>query len=60
MIDAILGAMVEPFTKTTGWQAFAYGVTGRVIVTYARNFYEQGNEKAANAAEDTEEDLENE
>lgn len=59
MINDILNAMVAPFTKQIGWQGFAYGVTGRIIVTYGRNFIEQYSDTAADASEETEDDLTN-
>jgi len=57
MIQEIYTAALEPFTTNIGWQAFAYGATGRVILTYAKNFIEAWNGKADEAVDEAEVDL---
>jgi hypothetical protein len=57
MIESIINAGLKPFTETLGWQAFAYGVVGRIVVTYAKNFVNQLSATAETASEKTEEDL---
>lgn len=32
MIDSVINAAVEPFKHTIGWQAFAYGVAGKLVL----------------------------
>lgn len=58
MIDAIIEAALKPFTTTVGWQAFAYGVTGKIITVYAWNFIRETNEQADKASESAEEQIE--
>lgn len=57
MFDAMFEAMSKPFTMPVGWQGFAYGVCGRVIITYGRNFIEQYSDSAAAAGDETKQDL---
>lgn len=60
MITDIVTAALEPFMHTIGWQAFAYGVTGKVVIKKAtalissmRNYNDNRTNSAANK-EDTE------
>ena len=59
MISDITTAALGPFTDAMGWQAFAYGVTGRIIVKYAKNFVQtispSADEAVANAEEEIDE-----
>jgi len=57
MIESIIDAGLKPFTKTIGWQAFAYGVVGRIVVIYAKNFINQLSATAETASEETSEDI---
>jgi len=36
MIGEIINAALEPFTTTIGWQAFAYGVAGKLVLKKGR------------------------
>jgi len=47
-----------PFTEAMGWQAFAYGVTGRIIVKYAKNFIETISPDADEAVTEAEKEIE--
>lgn len=32
MIESVIDAGLEPFKHTIGWQAFAYGVAGKLVL----------------------------
>lgn len=57
MIDQIISAGLRPFTETLGWQAFAYGVVGKIVVVYAKNFINQLSATAETASEETSNDI---
>lgn len=57
MIESIVEAALRPFTETLGWQAFAYGVVGRIIITYAKNFINAFSDAGDEITDKTEEDL---
>lgn len=57
MISEIYNAALEPFTTTIGWQAFAYGATGKIVLTYAKNFIEEANPTADKAVSEAEEEI---
>lgn len=60
MISDITTAALGPFTDAVGWQAFAYGVTGRIIVKYAKNFIQAISPGANEAVSEAEEEIEDE
>jgi len=53
MFDTIVGAAIKPLTTPLGWQAFAYGVLGRVIVVYANEILSTVSDRADTAGDET-------
>jgi hypothetical protein len=58
MIQEIVGAALKPFTETIGWQAFAYGVTGKVVLIYGKSFISQFSNAANEADDEASEEIE--
>lgn len=57
MLADIFTTALEPFTTTEGWLAFSFGIIGRLVVTYARNFVETVSPNAEAAGDETEKQI---
>lgn len=57
MIQEMIRTALEPFTHTIGWLAFAYGVTGKVVLIYAKSFISQFSDAFSDADEEAQDDI---